>query len=216
MPRRSSSGSIASLGVLAYAIGKFPSGWLADFLGGKRSFLHRNGGRGSLHHLVCHGWRHASFHPRLDGESLHPVDRLGRHGQDHLALVLLLGLRNSHGGGEPQLPVRRRSVARIHGPFNRRRFRMAGYFFHRGRRLSVCCCCILCCSTKRTTTRVARTSANQQISLKPREGSQNRPVGVLTRKLRGQPVFWVVCLLSFGVTHLRETFICGHDYFTKR
>ena len=32
-------GSIASLGVLAYAIGKFPSGWLADFLGGKRSFL---------------------------------------------------------------------------------------------------------------------------------------------------------------------------------
>ena len=32
-------GSIASLGVLAYAAGKFPSGWLADFLGGKRSFL---------------------------------------------------------------------------------------------------------------------------------------------------------------------------------
>ena len=32
-------GSIASLGVLAYAIGKFPSGWLADFLGGRRNFL---------------------------------------------------------------------------------------------------------------------------------------------------------------------------------
>src|SRR5476651_2689068 len=32
-------GTIASLGVLAYAIGKFPSGWLADFLGGKRNFL---------------------------------------------------------------------------------------------------------------------------------------------------------------------------------
>ncbi len=28
-------GSIASLGVLAYAIGKFPSGTLADFLGGR-------------------------------------------------------------------------------------------------------------------------------------------------------------------------------------
>jgi sugar phosphate permease len=32
-------GSIASFGVLAYAIGKFPSGWLADLLGGRRNFL---------------------------------------------------------------------------------------------------------------------------------------------------------------------------------
>ncbi len=32
-------GGIASLGVLGYAIGKFPSGWLADFLGGRRNFL---------------------------------------------------------------------------------------------------------------------------------------------------------------------------------
>jgi OPA family glycerol-3-phosphate transporter-like MFS transporter len=32
-------GTIASWGVLAYAIGKFPSGGLADFLGGRRNFL---------------------------------------------------------------------------------------------------------------------------------------------------------------------------------
>jgi OPA family glycerol-3-phosphate transporter-like MFS transporter len=32
-------GSIASLGVLAYAIGKFPSGGVADLFGGKRNFL---------------------------------------------------------------------------------------------------------------------------------------------------------------------------------
>jgi OPA family glycerol-3-phosphate transporter-like MFS transporter len=32
-------GSVASLGVLAYALGKFPSGWLADRLGGRRNFL---------------------------------------------------------------------------------------------------------------------------------------------------------------------------------
>lgn len=32
-------GSIASLGVLAYALGKFPSGSLADYLGGRRNFL---------------------------------------------------------------------------------------------------------------------------------------------------------------------------------
>jgi OPA family glycerol-3-phosphate transporter-like MFS transporter len=32
-------GSVASFGVLAYAIGKFPSGGLADFWGGRRNFL---------------------------------------------------------------------------------------------------------------------------------------------------------------------------------
>ena len=32
-------GSVASLGVLAYALGKFPSGWLADRLGGRLNFL---------------------------------------------------------------------------------------------------------------------------------------------------------------------------------
>jgi sugar phosphate permease len=32
-------GSVASLGVLAYAIGKFPSGNLADFFGGRRNFM---------------------------------------------------------------------------------------------------------------------------------------------------------------------------------
>ncbi|MGA2182289.1 MAG: MFS transporter [Bryobacteraceae bacterium] len=32
-------GSVASFGVLAYAIGKFPSGGLADYLGGRRNFL---------------------------------------------------------------------------------------------------------------------------------------------------------------------------------
>src|SRR5277367_6499532 len=32
-------GSIASLGVLAYVIGKFPSGGLADRFGGRRNFL---------------------------------------------------------------------------------------------------------------------------------------------------------------------------------
>jgi OPA family glycerol-3-phosphate transporter-like MFS transporter len=37
-------GTIASLGVLAYALGKFVSGGLADFLGGRRNFLAGMGG----------------------------------------------------------------------------------------------------------------------------------------------------------------------------
>lgn len=37
-------GSVASFGVLAYAIGKFPSGSLADLFGGRRNFLFGMGG----------------------------------------------------------------------------------------------------------------------------------------------------------------------------
>lgn len=37
-------GGIASLGVLTYAAGKVPSGWLADSLGGRRNFLFGMGG----------------------------------------------------------------------------------------------------------------------------------------------------------------------------
>jgi OPA family glycerol-3-phosphate transporter-like MFS transporter len=37
-------GGIASLGVLAYAVAKVPSGWLADSLGGRRNFLFGMGG----------------------------------------------------------------------------------------------------------------------------------------------------------------------------
>ena len=38
------SGPSHRYGVLAYALGKFPSGWLADFLGGRRNFLYGMGG----------------------------------------------------------------------------------------------------------------------------------------------------------------------------
>jgi sugar phosphate permease len=46
-------GTVASLGVLAYAIGKFPSGWLADFLGGRRNFL--GGMAGSIVFTILFG-----------------------------------------------------------------------------------------------------------------------------------------------------------------
>ena len=39
-----SLGSVASLGILAYAIGKFPSGSLSDLFGGRRNFLAGMGG----------------------------------------------------------------------------------------------------------------------------------------------------------------------------
>jgi sugar phosphate permease len=46
-------GTVASLGVLAYAIGKFPSGWLADLLGGRRNFL--GGMAGSIVFTILFG-----------------------------------------------------------------------------------------------------------------------------------------------------------------
>jgi sugar phosphate permease len=46
-------GTVASVGVLAYAIGKFPSGWLADILGGRRNFL--GGMAGSIVFTILFG-----------------------------------------------------------------------------------------------------------------------------------------------------------------
>jgi len=74
-----SLGTIASLGVLAYAIGKFPSGWLADFLGGRRNFLFGMGG--SILFTVLFG---LAVHARLDRQSFRAVPRLGGDHQDYL------------------------------------------------------------------------------------------------------------------------------------
>src|SRR5262249_60779345 len=51
-----SLGSLASIGVFAYAIGKFMSGGLADLLGGRRAFLLGTGGALQWTGLVC-SWR---------------------------------------------------------------------------------------------------------------------------------------------------------------
>ena len=54
-------GAIASWGVLAYALGKFPSGWLADFLGGRRNFLYGMGGSILMHNPIRAGRRDADL-----------------------------------------------------------------------------------------------------------------------------------------------------------
>jgi len=48
-------GAIASLGVAAYAIGKFPAGAISDYLGGRRNFL--AGMIGSVLFTVLFAWR---------------------------------------------------------------------------------------------------------------------------------------------------------------
>ena len=107
-------GLIASLGVLAYAIGKFMTGTLADFLGGRRNMLLWHGGLGAVHLAVRLG-HGAAVEPGLDRQSLCPVVRLDRHGQDHGQVVLVRLLRFGDGRGQPELPVRRRGGADLHG-----------------------------------------------------------------------------------------------------
>src|SRR5262249_38990175 len=50
-----SLGALASIGVFAYAIGKFLSGGLADFLGGRRTFLLGTAGPTSMARGVAAG-----------------------------------------------------------------------------------------------------------------------------------------------------------------
>jgi MFS family permease len=91
-------GSIASLGVLAYAIAKFPSGALADRFGGRRNFL--GGMFGSILFTV--------LFMLGGGFPLFSLAWLGNR------LVLLHHVRQRHGSAQSQLPFRRRDFARHH------------------------------------------------------------------------------------------------------
>jgi sugar phosphate permease len=58
-------GAIASWGVFAYAVGKFPAGWLADS-GRAPELSARNGRCGSLYRAFRTCWWDSSLHFRLD------------------------------------------------------------------------------------------------------------------------------------------------------
>src|SRR5216684_1155130 len=92
-------GFIASLGVLAYAIGKFVSGGLSDFLGGRGTFL--GGMAGSVLFTVMFALSGGiPLFTLLDWQPSGPVARMGWHGQGHLQMVLVFFIRDCHGDSQ--------------------------------------------------------------------------------------------------------------------
>ncbi len=114
-------GQIVSWGMIAYALGKLAGGGLADYLGGRFNFL--GGMLGSIVFTVLFalGGTVPVFTLAWVGQPAVPVVRLAGHGEDLLTMVSVLGLRDGHGGVEPELPVRRRRHAGLHRRPVRRR-----------------------------------------------------------------------------------------------
>ena len=80
-------GLVVSFGVLAYAIGKFFAGGLADFQGGRRNYLGGMIGSIGFTILFALGGSIPLFTLASHRQSVRPVLRLGRDDQDHLAVV---------------------------------------------------------------------------------------------------------------------------------
>src|SRR5262249_26301845 len=120
-----SLGALASIGVFAYAIGKFLSGGLADLLGGRRAFLLGTAGAAQLPAAVRPRGRVPCFHSGLGAEPVVAVNRLAWRREINVALVFVFQLRRGDGSHQLELPVRRRGGAPVYGLADRAWRRLA-------------------------------------------------------------------------------------------
>jgi OPA family glycerol-3-phosphate transporter-like MFS transporter len=201
-------GTIASLGVLAYAIGKFPSGWFADFLGGRRNFLY--GMAGSILFTVLFGL--------AGGIPLFTIAWMGNRLVQSLGWAGMVKITSrwfswsSYGTVMGII-----SLSYLFGDAASREFMSvliaAGLgwrelFFAAAATLGVFLLLNLAL-LKETPERIGfpEPPANPS-NLFRSEGEKPAPenLGSLLRTFARSRVFWLVCALSCGITILRETF----------
>lgn len=201
-------GTIASFGVLAYAIGKFPSGGLADFLGGRRNFLAGMGlavvctllfASGSSMSVFAISW----FCNRL-------VQSLGWAGMVKITSKWFSYRRYGTAMGLA-------SLSYLFGDALSRRFLAALIGWHLSwREVFVVAAAVLavifviCAIFLRESPAqigVSEPQANPA-NLFGKDGDRAAPESLKTllRPLLRSRVFWVVCVLSLGTTLVRETF----------
>jgi len=211
-------GTIASWGVLAYAIGKFPSGWLADFLGGRRNFLFGMLGSILFTVLFALGGGIPIFTLAWMGNRL--VQSLGWAG-----MVKITSRWFSYSTYGTVMGVI--SLSYLFGDAASREFMSLligaglgwrGLFFAAASTLGVLLLVNLA-FLKETPERIGypEPPANPA-NLFQTEGEKHKPESL--RALLGtyarSDVFWLVCLLSCGITILRETFnLWTPTYFTQ-
>jgi OPA family glycerol-3-phosphate transporter-like MFS transporter len=211
-------GTIASLGTLAYAIGKFLSGGLGDFLGGRRNFL--GGMAGAVFFTIL--FTFAGGLPLLTvtwmGNRL--VQSLGWVGMvkvsgrwfnytAHGTVMAIVSLSYLWGdaaarafmGGLLWLELGWRSIFLVDAGV------LAAWF--------LLCVCLL-----RESPRAIGEEEGQAnpLNLYGEAGNEATPLGLgaLLLPMILSPSFWCVCLLSLALTLLRETFITWTPtYFTE-
>jgi OPA family glycerol-3-phosphate transporter-like MFS transporter len=211
-------GSVASLGVLAYAIGKFPSGWLADFLGGRRNFL--CGMAGSILFTIVFGLAGGLplFTLAWIGNRL--VQSLGWAG-----MVKIASRWFSYSSYGTVMGVI--SLSFLFGDAASREFMSLligaglgwrGLFYAAAATLAILLLVNLVL-LKETPEAIGYPEPPvNPANLFQGEGEKHRPESLrsLLSTFARSRVFWLVCLLSCGITLLRETFnLWIPTYFTQ-
>ncbi|HUI82173.1 MAG TPA: MFS transporter [Bryobacteraceae bacterium] len=210
-------GSIASLGVLAYAIGKFPSGSLADVFGGRRNFLFGMGGSIAFTLLFASTGAVPIFTLAWMGNRL--VQSLG-----WASAVKIISRWFTFQRYGTVMGIT--SLSYLFGDAAARQFMgllMAGGFGWRGvffTTAAVLAALLLACTCLRESPAQvgeAEPSANpDNLFSKTTASSRRVRLRELLRPFFHSPVFWVACALSLGTTILRETFnIWTPTYFTQ-
>ena len=211
-------GSVASLGVLAYAIGKVPSGLLADFLGGRRNFL--IGMAGSIVFTIAFGLAGGIPMFTLAWMGNRAVQSMGWAG-----LVKITSRWFSYSTYGAAMGVV--SLSYLFGDAASREFMARlidaglgwqGVFFAASATLALLLVLNLVL-LQETPARLGfpEPPANPA-NLFGAAGESPKPasLGSLRAAFARSPAFWIVCLLSLCVTTLRETFnLWTPTYFTQ-
>jgi OPA family glycerol-3-phosphate transporter-like MFS transporter len=211
-------GTIASLGVLAYAIGKFPSGWLADLLGGRRNFL--GGMAGSILFTILFGL--------AGGIPLFTLAWIGNRLIQSMGWAGMIKITSrwfSYSSYGTVMGVI--SLSYLFGDAASREFMSLligaglgwrGVFYAAGATLSVLLL-VNALLLKESPEQIGCVESPANPVNLFHSASDNRAPGTLTALLgpfARSRAFWLVCLLSCGITILRETFnLWTPTYFTQ-
>jgi len=221
MPRDEATtrlGTVASFGVLAYAIGKFPSGGLADFLGGRRNYLFGMAGSVLFTFLFAISGGIPLFTLAWMGNRA--VQSLGWAG-----VVKITSKWFSFSKYGSVMGVI--SLSFLFGDALSRQFMSAllahglgwrGVFYCAGGVLTALLAINLLLVKESPRELGLREPAVNPDNLFGDAGEQHRPASVreLLRTFGSSRVFWLVCILSLGMTLVRETFnLWTPTYFTQ-
>jgi OPA family glycerol-3-phosphate transporter-like MFS transporter len=208
-------GSVASLGVLAYAVGKFPSGSLADLFGGRRNFLFGMGGSVAFTLLFAASGTLPLFTVAWAGNRL--VQSLGWAGAVKIA--------------SRWFPFRRYgtvmaiiSLSFLFGDAAARQFMglllaaglgWRGVFFTAAGVLAAVL--LACLWLKESPAQLGEPEPDERPdNLFGRDTGPPAGLRALLVPFFGSGVFWLACALSLGTTILRETFnLWTPTYFTQ-
>jgi OPA family glycerol-3-phosphate transporter-like MFS transporter len=210
-------GTIASLGVLAYAIGKFFAGTLADFIGGKRNFLIGMGGAAAFTIWFAAGhsvpvlalaWIGNRLIQSLGWAGMMKISSKWFPSRSYGTMLALVSLSYLFGDALSRIAL----ASLIAGSFSWRQiFVIAAIVL--GTLLVIC---LLLLRESPLEVGLAEPQANPS-NLFGKDGERHVPVSLasLFRTLFSSYAFWSVCALSLGTTLVRETFgLWTPAYFT--